>query len=216
MKSELILEKLLIEKFKVSQIHRPVFYNFPIGIRYEIGVGSPYIEDGSINGDYVKNAVSRAEMVFQKLEFSNNILVIFDCFHDENNQYNLDTVNILKSFLNNIIDPEVIELNENIVDEDKICYRRYFFYTTLDNFNYKDLFSEIAKADIGGSYDLASSVFIFDLEKDILYYLYDDRGLDVVASKISTLYPIYEEFNDWILDYDRLEIEELFNLLNEY
>src|SRR5699024_3600191 len=44
----------------------------------------------------------------------------------------------------------------------------------------------------------------------MLYHLYDDRGLDLVAKDKNKLYPLYETFNDWILDYDREAIGRIF------
>ncbi|RKE56016.1 uncharacterized protein DUF3885 [Sphingobacterium detergens] len=40
--------------------------------------------------------------------------------------------------------------------------------------------------------------------------MYNNRGLDLVATNIETLKPIDENLKDWILDYDRAQIEKLF------
>lgn len=40
---------------------------------------------------------------------------------------------------------------------------------------------------------------------------YDDRGLDIVASERETLKSIYEQYNKWILDFDRKRVEEIFD-----
>ncbi|CAH8768799.1 hypothetical protein PDENDC454_25074 [Paenibacillus dendritiformis C454] len=44
----------------------------------------------------------------------------------------------------------------------------------------------------------------------MIYHLYDDRGCDVICAALDPLRPLYEEFNDWILEYDREKIEGLF------
>jgi len=44
----------------------------------------------------------------------------------------------------------------------------------------------------------------------MIYHLYDDRGCDVIASNKENLRPLYEELNDWILDYDREQIDTIF------
>ncbi|MBY0029243.1 DUF3885 domain-containing protein [Priestia aryabhattai] len=43
-----------------------------------------------------------------------------------------------------------------------------------------------------------------------MYFLYDDRGCDVLASNKESIRFFYEEYNNWILDYDREEIDLLF------
>jgi hypothetical protein len=41
-------------------------------------------------------------------------------------------------------------------------------------------------------------------------HMYDDRGLDVIASGKESLRTIYHAFNPWILDYDRGRIDQVF------
>ena len=62
----------------------------------------------------------------------------------------------------------------------------------------------------GGNSQFESSVFLFDTDQNILFHLYDDRGLDLVAKEKSTLYPFYEKYKHWIMDYDKKQIESMF------
>jgi hypothetical protein len=41
--------------------------------------------------------------------------------------------------------------------------------------------------------------------------MYDDRGLDVIASDKDALRGLYHDFNAWILDHDRARIREIFS-----
>lgn len=38
--------------------------------------------------------------------------------------------------------------------------------------------------------------------------MYDDRGLDIISTDQETLRLIYKKHNDWILDYDREQIDK--------
>jgi hypothetical protein len=40
--------------------------------------------------------------------------------------------------------------------------------------------------------------------------MYDDRGMDLIAASRSGLQTIYDEYKNWVLDYDRKRIEETF------
>ena len=51
---------------------------------------------------------------------------------------------------------------------------------------------------------------VANTEEVYLYHIYDDRGADLVAERKETLWPIYHNFNQWILDCDRKEIDKLF------
>lgn len=57
---------------------------------------------------------------------------------------------------------------------------------------------------------MASNVFFLNTKAEILYHLYDDRGLDVVATDKMTLQPIYQSYHTWLLDYDREAMKKVF------
>jgi hypothetical protein len=40
--------------------------------------------------------------------------------------------------------------------------------------------------------------------------MYDDKGCDVWSNHKGNLRPIYENLNDWILDYNRSKIDKYF------
>ncbi len=40
--------------------------------------------------------------------------------------------------------------------------------------------------------------------------MYADRGLDIISSEAQRLRPIYEQYNDWLLDYDRERMDKKF------
>lgn len=57
-----------------------------------------------------------------------------------------------------------------------------------------------------------ASVFLISLNEGIIFYLYDDRGLDIVSLNKQSLKPIYERFKDWLLDYDIDRMKETFEI----
>ncbi|MDR1350244.1 MAG: DUF3885 domain-containing protein [Zoogloeaceae bacterium] len=74
----------------------------------------------------------------------------------------------------------------------------------------KALFGEIARAELGGFTEFAGTVFLFDTVHDTLFFFYDDRGLDVAARSVDTLSPLYKQFDQHILAYDRARIDGIF------
>jgi hypothetical protein len=51
--------------------------------------------------------------------------------------------------------------------------------------------------------------FLVDYEHGLMLHIYDDRGLDVFATDPMTVLSVYQEFNDWLLDYDRPRIDAM-------
>lgn len=62
----------------------------------------------------------------------------------------------------------------------------------------RKLFREIVKAEIDftGMEDLVSNVYFLNSKKNILFHLYNDRGVDVVTLDKETLRPLYESCNE--------------------
>ena len=52
--------------------------------------------------------------------------------------------------------------------------------------------------------------YLADLDRGVLAYVYDDRGMDLTALERDTLLTLYRERKDWLLDYDRARIDEAF------
>ena len=52
--------------------------------------------------------------------------------------------------------------------------------------------------------------YILNQSKNLIFNLYDDRGVNVCSFEKETLYPIYKRFRSWISDYRRIEIDTIF------
>src|SRR5690625_3418871 len=181
-------------------LEKPIYYTAPVGIRFEIGGEEDvYIKKGirrkeQPNPVYVNRAVERAFTIFHALPKKDWLLRI-DLYDEKEIK---ETIKRLQ-----IVEPQEKVLNEFELDGEKITH--YELYWSLNAIDWREetIIREITLADIGRINCLASSVYLLHPNEKILYHLYDDRGLDVVAKDQRKLYPLYETFNAWILDYDR-------------
>lgn len=51
-------------------------------------------------------------------------------------------------------------------------------------------------------------VFFVNTTKDIIFFVYDDRGCEVIAREADRIRPLYENYYDWVEEVDRKKIEE--------
>lgn len=56
----------------------------------------------------------------------------------------------------------------------------------------------------------APQLFFINATKNIIFYMYDDRGCEVIAKDIETIRPIYEKYSNWVNYYCREEIDKRF------
>ncbi len=54
-------------------------------------------------------------------------------------------------------------------------------------------------------------VYLFNLNKEILVFPYDDRGMDIVGPNRPLLGELYNRFNHYLLDFDRKEMDASFS-----
>jgi hypothetical protein len=57
----------------------------------------------------------------------------------------------------------------------------------------------------------SSKIYFINITTRLILHMYDDRGLDVIASDKKTLHPLYTRFNDWLLDANRSEKDKEFD-----
>jgi hypothetical protein len=60
------------------------------------------------------------------------------------------------------------------------------------------LFQAIANQDHGRTPSVRGRVYILDPSAGLLLHMYDDRGLDVIATSTLPLLPLHERFSQWI------------------
>ncbi|SDZ27189.1 DUF3885 domain-containing protein [Thermoactinomyces sp. DSM 45892] len=59
--------------------------------------------------------------------------------------------------------------------------------------------------------DIYGDSYLINLNRGLIFYFYDDRGMDIVATRKDVLAEIYTKYSDWILEYDRKKIGNLFH-----
>lgn len=69
-----------------------------------------------------------------------------------------------------------------------------------------------ANEEMGFEPSISENITFFSINKCVGFRMYDDRGCDVWAKKIESLNNLYENLNDWILDYNRPEIDKMFEV----
>ncbi|HDR7544199.1 TPA: DUF3885 domain-containing protein, partial [Bacillus thuringiensis] len=53
-------------------------------------------------------------------------------------------------------------------------------------------------------------VFLINVTKDIVMFMYDDRGCEVIAKNKEIIRDLYEKYKERILDYERESIDNIF------
>jgi len=103
--------------------------------------------------------------------------------------------------------------------EDKFDIRNIaIIKLTNDRINYKSILTAIGHTDFPprrprldqNGFLTGKEVYFVNIDKKLIFHMYDDRGLDLISADKEKLRPIYKKHNDLILDYDRERIDKQF------
>ncbi|MGG4142586.1 DUF3885 domain-containing protein [Paenibacillus algorifonticola] len=209
------LDHFLRRYFKGLPLKSPLFYNAPVGIRFEMG-GEVCV--AKARAEKVK---SRAMALFNAVNHRDD-LIYFVLFMDSWDEHpvTLFEKEVYKTFNDYVSGIHISEVSKQEQeyrykdphDADDIMTVRYYARVKLQNLNISPLLEAIANRSAGLEPIIVGDIYIINETNKTIFHLYDDRGLDILAEEVETLRWIYEHYNDWILDYDRKKVDELFRL----
>ena len=196
-------DKFYENHFGNRELTFALLYGFPIGIRFEIGIGTVYDET------YIKNAVSRVSSIFDMLfSKTDTIFVVVNSFEDDPNDLADNDISTVRPLVNRI--QNECNFVFTSAEDEELTFTRYIIQASVQDIQIKKLFEEIAWSDIDGRNSLRGCVYLINPRNGIIFRFYDYQGLDVISSEKAQLERIYSKFNSWILDYDRKRIDGIF------
>lgn len=207
------LSDYLKEHFPNTPLESPLFYNAPIGIRFELGVPYRGIDDPA----YFTNICMRSSMIFREVfKQDDDILAVVKSYRSVEPYISYNQGEDVfpkyiknKQFISRIGSVEIERHMEENGDLSGISYQ-HALLCKRDDIDYVGILKAKAHQDFAIRPYISDAVFFINLHKHIIFYMYDDRGVDLVAENKERLWPIYTKFNDWILDYDRERIDKIF------
>jgi hypothetical protein len=208
------LNQYLKTNFESLQLCKSLFYNSKVGIRFEIG--NPDIDYS--DNRYIQFAYIRSILLFEEIFSPNTEIYLIVNEHIETDYITKENhgTNVFNEYLidkNKIDEVDCVKLPYCYQEEgEEIEFNtyRYCLSCKVRDVNYRGLIASIANQDMGIKPSTNDEVYFINKNEKIIYNLYDDRGLDIVAKEKENLMKIYVKYNDWILDYDRKAIDQTF------
>lgn len=221
--------------FAQVDLNEPLFYHVPFGLRFELGYPPLAIEEPTYFEQLQQRAVELFEQLFgdgRKMYIRTRSFVWADELegYQDNHakeqddgadapiieKWERDTVS-LHDFLNKEGVSLIVE-EERIpeYDEDTGVLDGYHIYCglecTIAEIDYPALLAAASYKDFPNKgRTLHEQVYYIDPVRKLIFYMYDDRGLDIVSLDDSLLRHLYTTYNDWLLDYDRERMDAMFH-----
>ncbi|MGM0903464.1 MAG: DUF3885 domain-containing protein [Bacillota bacterium] len=211
----MLLNAFMDETFPKLELKPPLFYSWDIGIRFELGVEWKREYDYP-NNPYLLGCYKRANTLFEALHSpSDDIFVVLDVNHfdkTKNLRHKLNNFSpyVEKSLLYRLKHQMLPYIFPEDDDEEKYKTHRFTLLCKTNELKYNPLLKAICNQDLGIRPSLFHRVYFINLNKKTIFHVYDDRGCDVLATSPETIRDLYETYYDWILDYDKPEIDKVF------
>lgn len=219
-----ILKQFLNEHFDGLVLRPPLFYLWEYGIRFEIS--NPDLALGEEAN--LQQIYKRCTEIFNKVfDVNDQILLVTNVYYEKGSTFlQKRPLNVYRKYIKykqglNKLQHTILAsvfLNDDDGEDYKGEVTHLFvlpckktdirYVQLLSAISYEDFYhpSCILKGFPRNGYD----IFFVNLTKKIVYHLYDDRGCDVIAADKENIHSLYQEYNEWILDYDRQKIDGLF------
>lgn len=201
--------KLINDILAISDDKYRISFTPTIYLRFKIGNDKVYLNEETLENDeelilnpqYIPDAIKRACKVFYSA-FSDNddLLLMCDC----------TPTKPFKEAIPKNAGHQRIRMEKEDDEGNKYTYYRYLYKMKVSEFPAEKIFGFIVETELGGDWRYSSNIFVYNLNRNIMFKLYDDRGAFLIADKVDTLKPIYYQLNDMLLDYNRAEMDRIF------
>ncbi|QSX34831.1 DUF3885 domain-containing protein [Shewanella avicenniae] len=204
------MNSYLDEHFPNLKIEKPLFYNWPIGLRFEIGP-----DEIELCEEYFETAHKRAVTIFEFV-FSqgDEIEIIYQQYSDGRKKIRKGNFIYKQISLKQKEQVHCSDIRDIYELEYKCeCWKRLnIFNLKIEDIDYKNILLSLVNTDFGSRKpSMRGECYFINRTKSVILNLYDDRGMDVISATKESLLPLYKYKNEWLLDYDREKMNSVFS-----
>jgi hypothetical protein len=218
----------LHENFKGLRVGKPLFYSWRFAIRFDLQIErtvhhTKIVTDdaGSVDEEkYFEEVIKRANTLFSSVFTpTDSIFLVF--MEYKHRRRKIRSTNFVFKNIKNFEKSDLAYTKEyRLYDpSDKSDVRNVaLLKCSVDRIHHHQMLTAIGNSDFphrqprpNRRHSFSSpEVYFVNIDRKIIFHMYDDRGLDIISSTQEALAPIYATYNDWILHDNRQQIDKVF------
>jgi Domain of unknown function (DUF3885) len=178
-------------------------------------------DDGTLNLDRFHLAYNQALAIFNSLfAEQDDIFLVTNIYQHKDSHTHAKPSKTYKRFLKNRqlrFTIKHMTLPFTTDHEEEYSISQFCLSCEKRDFNYPLLIKAACNEDFPLKPKLGRAkgayypdVFFINISKNIIFFIYDDRGCEVIANTKEALLPIYEHYNELIGEFNREETEQIF------
>ena len=203
--------QFLTTHFPGMSLQKPVFYQGTYGLRVDLQVGETNTDE------YFRHVIARATALFEAA-FTPDDQVLLLVRDYKYRRRKIRFGNFVHRQIRGLAKGELTYTKTADPYDPSRVWNQELMRLPTDEVAHQQLLTAIAHADFpprtprftGRGPWQGPELYFLNLDRALIFHMYDDRGLDLIAGDRQTLRPLYEQFNDWLLDYDRPRMDRTF------
>lgn len=214
------LKHYLNEKFPTVELFPSIYYQWDLGIHFSLG-GDLYQfkEKDELNLDMFKLVYEQTSTIFNELfDLEDDLFLVTNIYKHKIKEKQTKKMKAYKRFLKNKNDLNKIHVKSypypfEIDDAEEYEMQQFSLKCKRTDFYEHQLLKAACNEDFPlnprlGGYSIGyPDVFFVNVTKDIIFFIYDDRGCEVIARDVDRIRSLYEKYYDWVEEVDRKRIE---------
>lgn len=208
----MLLNDYMNENFPKLILRPPLFYNWEIGIRFELG--AEYYDEERL---YIQEVYKRAVTLFESIHLQDEEIIIaidvndFGVSKTYKHKARIFSPYIRdQSVLYKLKHTEMPYIFTEDEEDEKYKTHRFTLPCKVSDVNYIPLLKAVCNQDLGIQPSIFHRIYFLNIKRKTIFHIYDDRGCDLLATSPESIRDIYFTHNDWILDYDKDKIDNVF------
>jgi hypothetical protein len=158
-----------------------------------------------VNNEYFIESLNMANELFYKVFYDCNELYFI---------YRNGKIKFSDKIFKNIMGfnkKEIYILNEKNIYEEHFNSQLAVIKLNINRINYKKICESINNTDFPSRNPRTNGeIYFIHIKDEIIFNMYDDRGLDIVGTNKETIKPYYIKYNKWLLEDDIEKMNEIF------
>lgn len=208
-------------KFPTVELVPSIYYQWDIGIHFSLG-GEIYQfkEKDELNLERFRLVYNQISSIFNELFEQNDVMfLVTNVYKHKTKEKCTRKLKVYQPFLkckNNLnrIQVKTYPYPFESDEAEEFEMQQFSLLCKREDIHVNELLKAASNEDFPirpkfGGYSIGyPDVFFVNVTKDIIFFVYDDRGCEVIACEADRLRPLYEKYYDWVEEVDRKRIEQ--------
>ncbi|WP_424162565.1 DUF3885 domain-containing protein [Bacillus amyloliquefaciens] len=207
------IKDYLKERFPTLKLMPGIYHQWDGGIHFSLG-GNMYQfdESGGLNLEYFQLIHHQTSAIFDELfEQNDDLFLVANVYKYKTKDIYARKLKIYQPFLKCKDDLYRIQVKTRPYpfeadDAEEYEMQQFSLLCKRKDLRITQLLKAAAHEDFplkprfGGCSVDYPDVFFVNITKDIIFFIYDDRGCEVIALDAGSIRPLYNQYHDWIED----------------